>query len=79
MAELKLGKLPDRTPIKLTITITPHLHRSLQAYAAAYEQAYGVSEPLTTLIPAILTAFLDGDRAFAKERSALPKSARDND
>ncbi len=78
MVELKLGKLPDRTPVKLAITITPDLHRALQAYAAAYEQAYGASEPLTALIPAMLTAFLDGDRAFTKGRSAPAKSARDN-
>ncbi|WP_353888498.1 DUF2274 domain-containing protein [uncultured Sphingomonas sp.] len=33
MANLKLGKLPDRTPAKLTITITPDLQTALQAYA----------------------------------------------
>ena len=27
MVELKLGKLPDRTPVKLTITITPDFCR----------------------------------------------------
>lgn len=31
MVELKLGKLPDRTPVKLTITITPDLQARLQA------------------------------------------------
>ncbi len=30
MAELKLGKLPDRTPVKLAITVTPDLHQMLQ-------------------------------------------------
>ena len=41
MAELRLPKLPDRTPVKLSITVSPELHRSLGDYAAAYEQAYG--------------------------------------
>ena len=28
MAELKLGKLPDRTPVKLTISVLPELHQA---------------------------------------------------
>lgn len=70
MADLKLGKLPDRTPVKLAITITPDLQASLQAYAAVYAQAYGVEEPVVDLVPAMLAAFLDGDRTFAKAREA---------
>jgi hypothetical protein len=66
MASIKLDKLPDRTPVKLAITITPDLHQALQAYAGFYEQAYGTVEPVTELIPAILAAFLDGDRAFGR-------------
>jgi len=66
MAELKLGKLPDRMPIKLTITVLPDLNKRLQDYAAAYAEAYGQKEPATELIPHMLTAFLDGDRAFVR-------------
>lgn len=29
MADLKLAKLPDRTPVKLSITITPDLQAAL--------------------------------------------------
>ncbi len=36
MVDLRLGKLPDRTPVKLAITITPDLQAALQAYAAIY-------------------------------------------
>ncbi len=66
MAGLKLSKLPDRTPIKLTITLAPDLHHRLQRYASAYSEAYHVDEPLTELVPAMLTTFLDGDREFAR-------------
>lgn len=68
MAAIRLDRLPDRTPVKLAITITPDLHRALQAYAGAYEQAHGVSEPVIELIPAMLAAFLDSDKLFAKQR-----------
>jgi hypothetical protein len=37
MVNLKLAKLPDRTPVKITITVSPDLNRALQAYAAMIE------------------------------------------
>lgn len=70
MADLKLAKLPDRTPIKLAITVTPDLHQALAEYAALYSETYGRNEPVAELVPAMLTAFLDSDREFAKRRRA---------
>ena len=70
MVALKLDQLPDRTPVKLAITITPDLHRALQSYAAAYEQSYGVAEPVVELVPAMLAAFLESDRGFMRSRPA---------
>lgn len=69
MAELKLSKLPDRTPVKLTISIAPELHRALHDYADAYERAYGQREAAADLVPFMLASFLEGDRAFARGRS----------
>lgn len=71
MADIKLGKLPDRTPVKLTITVMPDLHHALSDYAAIYNKAYGQSEPLTELLPHMLAAFLASDKGFAKAREAL--------
>ena len=71
MADLKLAKLPDRTPVKLTITVTPDLHRALSDYAALYAQFYGHNEPVIELIPAMLAAFLDSDRSFARNRTKV--------
>ncbi|SFG01980.1 hypothetical protein SAMN05518801_105226 [Novosphingobium sp. CF614] len=69
MPELKLGRLPDRTPIKLAITVTPDLHHMLQQYAALYAEAYGREESVTELVPAMLAAFLESDRSFVRSRS----------
>jgi hypothetical protein len=69
MADLKLAKLPDRTPVKLTIAVMPDLHQALTDYAALYAKTYGQDEPVAELIPAMLSAFLEGDRAFARTRS----------
>lgn len=36
MADLKLPRIPDRTPVKLTISILPDLHQAIVEYAALY-------------------------------------------
>ena len=68
MAELKLAKLPDRVPVKLTIAVSLEVSRALNDYARAYEEAYGQSEIAADLIPAMLEMFLASDRAFARMR-----------
>ena len=78
VADLKLGKLPDRTPVKLTIRVPPDLHRALSDYATIYNEAYGKSEPVAELVPHMLAAFLASDRQFAKAREALGKSDKAN-
>jgi len=74
MVELKLAKLPDRTPVKLTITVTPDLLNALRDYAAIYAQTYGTEEPVTDLIPAMLSAFLESDRNFIRARETVQRA-----
>lgn len=68
MADLKLGRIPDRKPVKLTIEILPDLEQALADYAGAYEAAYGKRENPADLVPFMLMAFLESDREFAKVR-----------
>lgn len=68
MVNLKLAKLPDRTPVKITITVSPDLNQALQEYAALYRETYGEAEPVPQLIPYMLESFLESDRSFAKAR-----------
>jgi len=68
MANLKLAKLPDRTPTKITITVNADLNQALCDYEKLYAATYGASEKVADLIPFMLEAFLDSDRAFAKAR-----------
>ena len=78
MTKLKLAKLPDRTPVKLTVTISPELNRKLARYAEMYNQAYGNSEPepVAELVPYMLESFLDADKDFVR---AEKKSRRDQE
>ena len=68
MPDLKLAKLPDRTPVKITVTVGPDLNRNLHAYAELYRETYGATESVAELIPYILEGFLESDRRFAKAR-----------
>lgn len=71
MADIRLKQLPERTPVKLTINVMPDLHARIGEYAAFYREQYGRDEPVADLIPAILAAFLESDRAFMRSH---PKS-----
>jgi hypothetical protein len=69
MAELKLARLPDRTPVKIAITVTPDLDAALRDYLALYRTTYGDNvATVADLIPAMLEAFLGSDRTLAKAR-----------
>jgi hypothetical protein len=72
---IRLGKVPDRTPVKLSIAVSPDLHEALLESAAIYAETYGASEPISELIPAMLSCFLDGDCDFARARKQLRASA----
>jgi hypothetical protein len=69
MATLKLPRLPDRIPVKLSIAILPELHQRLSDYAALYRRTYGVEEPVAELIPHMLDAFLASDRTFTRGKN----------
>jgi len=65
MSGLKLPKLPERTPVKIGISLRPDLNKRLQAYAEFYREVYGEAESLADLIPYMLEEFLKADKAFS--------------
>lgn len=69
MTILKLAKLPDRTPVKISVLLTPELRERLGQYAALYGEIYGQKATISELIPAMVAAFLDSDRGFIKAHS----------
>ena len=69
MPELKLPQLPDRTPVKVSISLMPDLHQALTEYAGLYAKTYGRDEPVADLIPAMLAAFIESDRTFSRSRA----------
>ena len=74
MPELKLAKLPDRSPIKLTINVSPDLNYALTDYASVYADTYERIEKIVDLVPAMLSSFLESDKGFAKARQLKKES-----
>ena len=68
---LKLTQLPDRVPVKLSITLQPDLKKALDDYAALYARTYGAEEPVAELVPFMLDSFLKADAGFRKGRKEL--------
>ena len=64
---LRIGQLPDRTPVKLTVSVDPDLAYALADYAAIY----AAEEKPETLVPAMLNMFLSSDAGFKRARKAL--------
>jgi len=79
---MKLGKLPDRTPVKMNIVLVPSLAKRLHEYADFYAETYGSREEVVELIPFMLEAFLDCDADFRRGKRMgsgepqAPRSAR---
>jgi len=72
---LKLGQLPERIPMKITVTVLPDLKKALDDYAAIYANTYGQKETVAELIPYMLDAFLSGDGKFREARKSLSAEA----
>jgi hypothetical protein len=72
MFDLKLAKLPDRTPVKISVCVPPELNKALQTYASLYKEAYGQEESVPELIPFMLDSFLKADRRFSKALKGRP-------
>ena len=68
---LKIAKLPDTRPAKLSISIPPSLMSDLELYTQLYEQTYGEKQPVSALIPSMLTGFLASDHGFKKAKREL--------
>lgn len=73
---LRLEKLPDRTPVRMSLSVDPDLAAALTDYAEIYRQTYGADEKTEALIPAMLESFLSSDTGFKRARKALYTNAR---
>ena len=72
---LRLDRLPDRTPVRMSLSVDPELASALSDYAEIYRQTYGDEEKPEALIPAMIESFLASDAGFKRARRALHSNA----
>ena len=72
---LRLDKLPDRTPVRMSISVDPDLAAALADYSEIYRLTYGAEEKPEALIPAMIESFLASDAGFKRARRALHSNA----
>jgi len=68
---LRIGKLPDLTPVKMTIQVDPELHQMLEDYARIYNESYDGSVAPAALVPSMLAGFLGSDSGFKRARKEM--------
>lgn len=70
MTKLRLGRIEDEKPVKVTIELPGAVHRDLARYADAHARETGIERPLPVerLIPPMIERFMASDRAFARRR-----------
>ena len=71
MTKLKLGRIGDDKPVKVTIELSTALHSDLVAYAEALarETNQEIRDPLKLIAP-MLARFMQTDRGFVKARKS---------
>ena len=69
MTKLKLSRISDDKPVKVTIELPAAIHGNLVAYAEilARETQQEISDPLKLIAP-MIARFMLNDRAFNKMR-----------
>ena len=68
---LRIGKLPDLTPVKMTISLDREVHQMLDDYARIYGESYGEAVKPAELIPSMIAGFLASDNGFKRARKVL--------
>lgn len=76
---LKLGPIPDRTPVKITLSLAPDVHKALACYAELHAQTYGQEAPLADLAALMIEEFLELDAGFkrARKTNRLQKNGKE--
>ena len=67
-AKLRLGPLPRTELVRLNVSLPAAVKADLDRYAELYGAAYGEAVDASTLVPHMLAAFMERDRAFRKRR-----------
>lgn len=70
MTRLRLGRVAEEKPVKLTMELSGELMRDITDYARVHARINSLDVPLSPerIVPAMIDRFIAGDREFGKQR-----------
>jgi hypothetical protein len=71
-SRLRVGRIDRAAPTRLSIVLSAELKARLERYAELHAQTWGDAVNVAELIPHMLQAFIDSDKAF---RNAVKRPA----
>lgn len=76
---LKIGAIPERKPVRITLSLPPDLHAALIDYAAIHAAEFGRKASVNDLAILMIERLLNSDAAFRRARKSLrqPQSAKE--
>lgn len=73
---LRIAKLPDLTPVKMTVSLDREVHEMLEDYAHIYGENYGEAVKPVDLVPSMIAGFLATDNGFKRARKELASTQK---
>jgi len=71
---LRIAKLPDLRPVRMTVSLDREVHEMLEDYARIYGESYGETVKPAELIPSMIAGFLATDIGFKRARKVLKET-----
>lgn len=68
---LRIGAIPERKAVRITLSLPPDLHAALADYAAIHAAEFGRKTPVNDLAILMIERFLHSDAAFRRARKSL--------
>ncbi|MGE0180744.1 MAG: DUF2274 domain-containing protein [Parvularculaceae bacterium] len=68
---LKIGAIPERKAVRITLSLPPDVHEALADYAAIHAAEFGRKAQVNELAVLMIERFLDSDAAFRRARKSL--------
>jgi hypothetical protein len=68
MTTLKIRKIPDRIPVKISLNLPPEVYRDLIKYAEIYKQEHGSVETPQLLASQMIAIFMQNDSGFKRAK-----------
>lgn len=75
MTDRRIGRLPDRSPVRITAAAAPDRNQVRADAATVYGQTDGAAEAVAERAPFMRDSFRKSDRAVAKLRKKLASPA----